>query len=63
MKVSDAVNSRKSIRAFLDLPIETGLLKNLLEINLNIFLRTILLTFSLVIDDIIFAISLFGTLY
>ena len=31
MKVSDAVNSRKSIRAFLDTPIETSLLVNLLK--------------------------------
>ena len=32
MKVSDAINSRKSIRAFLATPIETSLLTNLLEI-------------------------------
>jgi len=32
MKVSDAVNSRKSIRSFLDTPVETSLLINLLEI-------------------------------
>ncbi|MGA0019067.1 MAG: nitroreductase family protein, partial [Steroidobacteraceae bacterium] len=31
MKVSDAVNSRKSIRAFLDTPIQTSLLIDLLE--------------------------------
>jgi len=32
MKVSDAVNSRKSIRAFLNTPIQTSLLINLLKI-------------------------------
>jgi nitroreductase len=32
MKVSDAVNSRKSIRAFLDTPIETSLLVKLLNL-------------------------------
>ena len=32
MKVSDAVNSRKSIRAFLDTPIETSLLVKLLKL-------------------------------
>ena len=32
MKVSDAVNSRKSIRAFLDRPIDTSLLVNLLKL-------------------------------
>ena len=32
MKVSDAVNSRKSIRAFIDTPIETSILINLLKL-------------------------------
>ena len=32
MKVSDAVNSRKSIRAFLDKPVDTDLITNLLQL-------------------------------